>query len=98
MFNRFSVKRYIKKLRPLLEKQYGQRNTYSASQVRTTVFKKNFDTKYLPLAYIMCLNKDDIRTVLNVEFPELCVTDFEQTIKNLIDSPEISQHFNTLLS
>lgn len=95
MFSRFSVKRYIKKLRPVLEKQYGQHNSYSASQIRTTVFKKNFNTKYLPLAYIMCLKKDEISTVLGVEFPGLCVTDFEQTIRNLVDSPEIAQHFNT---
>jgi len=97
MFNRFSVKRYVKKLRPVLEKQYGQHNTYSARQIRTVVFQKNFNAKYLPLAYIMCLKKDEVRTVLGVEFPTLCVTDFEQTISNLTDSPEITQHFNALL-
>lgn len=98
MFNKLSVKRYVKKLRPVLEKKYGQRNTYSARQIRTTVFKANFNVRYLPLAYIMCLKKDEIISVLDVEFPELCVTEFEQTISNLVESPEIAQHFNTLLT
>lgn len=96
MFRKLSVKRYIKKLRPVLEKQYGQRSSYSASQIRETVFKKDFNTKYLPLAYIMCLRKDELATVLGVEFPNLCITNFELNVRNLVDSPEISQHFNTL--
>ncbi|WP_039989299.1 DUF6559 family protein [Paraglaciecola arctica] len=98
MFNKFAIKRYVKKLRPLLEKEYGQRSTYSASQIRTTVFKKNFNAKYLPLAYIMCLKKEETQLVLSVEFPDLCVSAFKETINNLVDSAEITQCFNTLSS
>ncbi|GAC19130.1 hypothetical protein GARC_2163 [Paraglaciecola arctica BSs20135] len=36
--------------------------------------------------------------VLSVEFPDLCVSAFKETINNLVDSAEITQCFNTLSS
>lgn len=96
MFNKLSVRRYIKKLGPALEKQYGPSNNYSASQVRTIVFKKDFNAKFLPLAYIMFLEKEELNAILAVEFPDLCLSHFEKTVRHLIDSPEVLLRFNTL--
>ena len=93
MFKRLSVKRFIKKIRPALEKKYGVQESYSVSQIRTVVFTKNFNIKHLPLAYILCLSKNDIRAVLDEEYPELCLSSFEHYICELTNSTEVEQHF-----
>ena len=58
MFKYWTIKRYGTKLLPTLERNFGCKDYYTASEVRTSVFKNNFSSNYLPLGYLLFL--DDI--------------------------------------
>ena len=72
MFKYRSLKKYSKKLLPRLNKRYGIKESYSASEVRTTVYKCNFKAQYLPLGYMLALSENDWKDVFLEEFPGLC--------------------------
>jgi len=80
MFKYWSIKKYGSKLLPALEKRYGVQISYSAHQIRSTVYKKNFNPKYLPLAYIMFLSRKELQETLYVEYPELNVDQYKHEI------------------
>ena len=60
MFKYSSIKKYGNKLLPALEKKFGNKTYFSASEVRSTVYKKNFNPAFLPLGYIISLHPDEL--------------------------------------
>ena len=80
MFKYYSIKKYDVKLLPALEKRYGEKQHYSASQVRATVYQNDFNPKYLPLAYLLFLEQSALKNVLYIEYPELNIGQYKQEI------------------
>ncbi|OKY27937.1 MULTISPECIES: DUF6559 family protein [Thalassotalea] len=85
MFKYWSIKKYGSKLLPLLEKQYGVQDAYTASQIRTVVYQKDFNPEYLPLGYILFLDQNDLNTVLDKEFPSLNVAEYKKEILTYLE-------------
>jgi hypothetical protein len=96
MFKYYSIKKYGVKLRPALVRRYGEKTYYSASQVRTTVYKNNFNPKYLPLAYILCLEKNVLQNVMHIEYPELVVNQYKQDMVDYLVSKQYSGYLQIL--
>jgi hypothetical protein len=86
MFKYWSINRYGSKLLPSLEKQYGIKKYYSASEVRTTVFKNNFSPKYLPLGYLLFLDHQTLMEAMYIEFPQVNVDEYRQSILHYLES------------
>ncbi len=63
MFKRAAIKRYGHRLQPKLNKRYGEQSFYSARQVRATVYQCNFNPSYLPLGYLLFLDKPELTDV-----------------------------------
>ena len=80
MFKYWSIKKYGCKLLPCLAQKYGKQNFYSASQVRTIVYQKDFNPKYLPLGYILFINPREISAVFLAEFPHLNIENYKQEL------------------
>lgn len=80
MFKYYSLKKYSKKLLPALEKRYGKAKYYSASQVRATIYQHDFNPRYLPLAYLLFLEKNSLKNVIYIEFPELNMIQYKDEI------------------
>ena len=91
MFSQRSVKKYINKLTPRLEKRYGKQVNYSASQVRTTVYQRDFNPSHLALGYIIALNEHDLAAVLKIEYPDLSVTKYMNDVIDTIGTKTLSQ-------
>ena len=85
MFKYWSIKKYGYKLEQLLEKRYGEKLSYTSSEIRTTVYKCNFSPKHLPLGYILYLNNQDLLQVLNEEFPEIDLPKYKEEILSILD-------------
>jgi len=85
MFKRRAIKKYGNKLLPELQKRYGENTFYSASQVRSTVYQCNFNPTYLPLGYLLFLEDNTLNEVIISEFPELCIKQYKQEIKDYLD-------------
>lgn len=77
MFKYWSIKKYGYKLLPTLEKQFGKKTYFSAREVRSTVYKKNFNPTFLPLAYIISLHPDELSEVMNKEFPDTSIQEYK---------------------
>lgn len=86
MFKYWSIKKYGSKLLPALEKRYGLQLNYTAHQIRSTVYRKNFNPKYLPLGYIMFLSHKELQATLYAEFPELNVAQYRNEIIKYLDN------------
>ena len=86
MFKYWSIKRYGTKLLPILERNFGIKVNYTASEVRSTVFKNNFSPKYLPLGYILFLDDISLMETMHVEFPQLKIAEYRKEILNYLDS------------
>jgi hypothetical protein len=84
MFKYRAIKKYGKSLLPQLEKRFGEKSTYNSSQIRSTVYQYNFSPKYLPLGYILFLEKKELNTVMEREFPELCISLFQNEINDFL--------------
>jgi hypothetical protein len=85
MFKRAAIKRYGHRLQPKLNKRYGEQSFYSARQVRATVYQCNFNPSYLPLGYLLFLDKPELTDVLESEYPELCLDGYKNEIKTYLD-------------
>jgi len=85
MFKKLAIKKYGTKLRPMLKKRYGDNSYYTASQVRSTVFQKDFSPRFLPLGYILFLNQQDLEQVILEEYPELDIRDYKQQVLNYVN-------------
>ncbi|MFT5757272.1 MAG: hypothetical protein ACI9LM_002001 [Alteromonadaceae bacterium] len=80
MFKKLAIKKYANKLLTTLKKRYGDHDKYSASQIRETIYKCGFNPKYLPLAYILHLQKEQITATLGLEFPHLNIASFRKEV------------------
>lgn len=78
MFKYSSIKKYGNKLLPALEKKFGNKTYFSASEVRSTVYKKNFNPAFLPLGYIISLHPDELAKVMSEQFPDISINDYKQ--------------------
>jgi len=97
MLNKFAIKRYANKLLPTLNKRYGTSEKYSAHQIRETIFKCGFNPKYLPLAYILYIEKEQLIPILAIEYPELDITSFRKEICYYLSTTIIQTSFENLL-
>ena len=98
VFKYYSIKKYGAKLLPTLEKRYGKKKFYSASQVRSTVYQNDFNPKYLPLAYLLFLDQNALKNVLFAEYPELNISQYKKDIGLYIARKKYNgylQSFNT---
>lgn len=91
-----SLKKYGTKLLPYLEKQFGQQEFYNASQIRTVVYKKDFNPSYLPLGYILFLEPSCLRETLTKEFPTLNIVEYKQEILSYLDKKSYQGYLNIL--
>jgi len=96
MFKYWSIKRYGTKLLPALEKRFGIKESYSASEIRSTVFIKNFSPKYLPLGYLLFLDDITLKETMYVEFPQLTVASYRQEILSYLDSKSYHGYLQVL--
>ena len=85
MFKHSAIKKYGNKLLPTLQKRYGKQIFYSASQVRATIYQCNFNSKYLPLGYLLFLEPTLLSPLIKKEFPELCITRYKQEMRDYLD-------------
>jgi len=81
MFKRSAIKKYGNKLLPTLQQRYGEQTFYNASQVRATVYQCNFNPSYLPLGYLLFLDKNSLNLIISVEFPQLCINNYKQELQ-----------------
>jgi|TARA_B110000211_G_scaffold90335_1_gene105511 hypothetical protein len=91
-----AIKKYGSKLRPKLVNRFGEKKYYSPSEVRSTVYQKNFNPKYLPLAYLLCLEKNDLKNVLFTEYPELDIEQYRIEINDYITRKKYGEYFQRL--
>jgi len=84
MFKYWAIKKYGTKLLPVLQKRYGVQNFYSAHQIRSTVYQRSFNPLFLPLGYILFLEKDVLETVMQEEFPNLCIFSYKKEISSFL--------------
>ena len=96
MFKYWSIKKYGNKLLPLLEKRYGLKDFYTASEVRATVYQQDFNPTYLPLGYILCLKKVDVKAIFAKEFPSLCPDAYKQEILAYLNTKQYRGFVNIL--
>jgi len=85
MLKYWSIKKYGTKLLPCLEKQFGKQDFYTSSQIRTIVYRKDFNPDYLPLGYILFLNIDELKSTFAKEYPLIEITEYKQTILSYLD-------------
>jgi len=96
MFKYWSIKRYGTKLLPALVKRFGIKDSYSASEIRSTIFTKNFSPKYLPLGYILFLDDISLKETMYVEFPQVNVSEYRKEILNYLDSKSYNGYLQVL--
>lgn len=81
---------------PALEKRYGCKEHYSASEVRATVYQNNFNPKYLPLAYLLFLDQNALKNVLYLEYPELNICQYKQDIVEYLSRKQYNGYLKKL--
>jgi hypothetical protein len=86
-FRNYSINKYDRLLQKKLTKRYGFRHYYTAHQVRATVYQCCFNTKYLPLGYLIYLSPSELRDVMMSEFPELNIVIYKKQFDQYL------QHF-----
>ena len=96
MFKYWSIKRYGTKLLPILERKFGCKEYYSASEIRTTIFKHNFSTKYLPLGYILFLDDLSLKETMYIEFPQINICQYRKEITDYLESKRYHGYLQVL--
>jgi len=96
MYKYWSIKRYGTKLLPTLEKNFGVKDSYSASEIRSTVFKSNFSPKYLPLGYILFLDDISLKETMYIEFPQLKISEYRKEVLNYLESKSYHGYLQVL--
>lgn len=81
---------------PALINRFGEKEYYTPSEVRSTVYHKNFNPKYLPLAYLLYLDKNDLKNVIYIEYPELDIEQYTIEINDYITRKKYSEYFQRL--
>ncbi|MFD2166398.1 hypothetical protein ACFSJY_08965 [Thalassotalea euphylliae] len=96
MFRYWSIKRYGTCFLPTLEKRYGKLPYYNAHQIRSTVYQKDFNPEFLPLAYMLFLTPSELSSVLSAEFPDLNVEEYKLDIISYLQSKSYQGYLNVL--
>jgi len=96
MFKHSAIKKYGNKLLPQLQKRYGERLYYSASQIRATVYQRNFNSKYLPLGYILFLEPSILAQIIEKEFPCLCIIRYKKEMRDYLDEHKYHGYLQSL--
>lgn len=96
MFKFSSIKKYGKKLHPTLVKRYGEKDFYSASEIRSTVYQCDFNPKHLPLGYLLFLETKQLNQVITKEFPQLCIKSYKAEIAEYLNEREHYGHLKLL--
>ncbi len=96
MFKQRAIRKYGNKLLPKLQKRYGEQKYYNASQVRATVYQCDFNPKFLPLGYLLFLDKCSLNEVMSVEFPELSIRQYKQDMQRYLDQHQYYGHLKLL--
>lgn len=86
MFKHRAIKKYGNQLLPKLQQRYGEQTFYNASQVRATIYQCNFNPSYLPLGYLLFLDSCALNKITATEFPELCMREYREEIKDYLSN------------
>lgn len=68
---RRNIKKYARKLGPLLKRRYGRSRFYSAKQIRTTVHSAGLPVQPICYGYAMFMDREDF-DILHRELGETC--------------------------
>lgn len=90
MFKYWHIKKYGDNLANKLTKRYGVKPFYSASEIRATVYQCNFKPSYLPLAYLLYLEKSALEATLTKEFPELDLPSYKKEMLDYLGKKQYS--------
>jgi hypothetical protein len=96
VFKYWSIKSYGTKLLPTLEKKFGCKEYYTASEVRMTIFQNNFSPKYLPLGYILFLDHISLKETMYIEFPQINICEYRKEISNYLTSKSYHGYLQVL--
>ena len=96
MFKYWSIKRYGSKLLPTLERNFGCKDYYTASEIRTTIFKNNFSSKYLPLGYLLFLDDISLKETMYIEYPQINIGEYRQEISNYLEKKSYHGYLQVL--
>jgi len=96
MFKYWSIKKYGSKLLPLLEKRYGVKKHYTTNEIRTVVYRKSFNPKYLPLAFILFLENNELSNVMAEEYPEISIADYKKEILSILNKKSYQGYLQVL--
>lgn len=96
MFKYRAIKKYGKKLLPKLEKRFGAQEFYNASQIRSTVYQCNFNPKHLPLGYLLFLEKSELNAVIEREFPDLCIHQYQRETSEFLTKKNYNGYLSIL--
>lgn len=94
MFKYRAIKKLGNKLLPTLEKEFGNKTYFSAREVRSTVYKKNFNPSFLPLGYIISLHPDELTEVMNEQFPDVSVHDYKKEMMTYLSEKNYQGRLN----
>lgn len=78
MFKYLAIRKYQKRLVPVLKKRFPEVKEYTASHIRTVVYQNAFSPNLLPLGYMMLLSQKELTEVLEREFPFFNAQEFLQ--------------------
>jgi hypothetical protein len=96
LFKYWSIKRYGTKLLPILERNFGCKEYYSPSEIRTTIFQNNFSTRYLPLGYILFLDDLSLRETMHIEFPQIKICEYRKEITDYLETKSYHGYLQVL--
>lgn len=96
MFKYWSLKKYGTKFLPALEKQFGQLDFYTPSQVRSTVYCKDFDPQFLPLAYLLFVEPKLLNELFQKEFPQIDIEKYKREIVSYLEKKSYAGYLSVL--
>lgn len=96
MFKYRAIKKYGKKLLPKLEKRFGVKDAYNASEIRSTVYQCNFNPNHLPLGYILFLEKSELDKTIKREFPDLCIQQYKRETNEFLTKKNYNGYLSIL--
>ena len=97
MFKYWSIKKYGTKLLPKLEKRYGKQMYYTAHQVRATIYQESFNPVYLPLGYLLFLERDELKATFTNEFSDLNIHQYKKEILDYLNTKSYQGYLQKLL-
>lgn len=96
MFKYRAIKKYKAKLLPKLSKRFGDKDHYTASEVRSTIYQGNFNPKFLPLGYILFLENNELLQIMEKEFPHVCLNQYKGDMVDYLTNKKYRGCLNSL--